>query len=139
MAERTYRINLDLPWPPSVNTYWRHPTFGKLAGRHLISQKGREYREIVKIIFENIRDTNALVTYACDVPIEIEIVAYPPDKRIRDIDNIIKSLLDALTYAGIWKDDNIIDALYIYRKTIIPKGMVNINVKAYLPKGIDKV
>ena len=40
-------VELTLPWPPSVNGYWRHPTTGKLAGRHLISEAGRAYREAV--------------------------------------------------------------------------------------------
>lgn len=37
-------IVLDLPFPPSANTYWRHPTRGPLAGRHLISEAGRNFR-----------------------------------------------------------------------------------------------
>ena len=35
-------IELTLPWPPSMNTYWR--TF---QGRMIISAKGREYRKAV--------------------------------------------------------------------------------------------
>lgn len=38
----------NLSWPPSVNKYWRHPTKGKLAGRHLISEEGRRYRSRTK-------------------------------------------------------------------------------------------
>ena len=32
-------IRLELPYPPSVNTYWR-----SVAGRVLISKAGRMYR-----------------------------------------------------------------------------------------------
>jgi crossover junction endodeoxyribonuclease RusA len=35
-------IELTLPWPPTVNTYWRN-----FNGRVLISAKGREYRKAV--------------------------------------------------------------------------------------------
>jgi crossover junction endodeoxyribonuclease RusA len=35
-------IEITLPWPPSVNTYWRN-----FDGRMIISAKGREYRETV--------------------------------------------------------------------------------------------
>ena len=41
-------LNYTLPYPPSVNTYWRHPSRGPLAGRHLISQEGRAYREAIR-------------------------------------------------------------------------------------------
>ncbi|WP_320725879.1 phage antirepressor KilAC domain-containing protein [Enterobacter ludwigii] len=37
-------MKLVLPFPPSVNTYWRAPNKGPLKGRHLISEKGRAYQ-----------------------------------------------------------------------------------------------
>lgn len=30
-------MKLVLPFPPSVNTYWRAPNKGPLAGRHLLA------------------------------------------------------------------------------------------------------
>lgn len=33
-------MKLVLPFPPSVNAYWRAPNKGHLAGRHLISADG---------------------------------------------------------------------------------------------------
>jgi Holliday junction resolvase RusA-like endonuclease len=46
MAEKTGSdfMKLVLPFPPSVNTYWRAPNKGPLKGRHLISEKGRAYQ-----------------------------------------------------------------------------------------------
>jgi Holliday junction resolvase RusA-like endonuclease len=35
-------IHITLPWPPSVNGYWR-----KWRGRMVISVEGRKYREAV--------------------------------------------------------------------------------------------
>jgi len=46
-TERISMIVIDLPWPPSTNHYWRSPNTGKLAGRTLISKKGRDYRKAV--------------------------------------------------------------------------------------------
>ncbi|MGQ7093073.1 RusA family crossover junction endodeoxyribonuclease, partial [Escherichia coli] len=37
-------MKLTLPFPPSVNTYWRAPNSGPLKGRHLISARGRAYQ-----------------------------------------------------------------------------------------------
>jgi hypothetical protein len=37
-------MKLTLPFPPSVNTYWRAPNKGPLKGRHMISEAGRRSR-----------------------------------------------------------------------------------------------
>ncbi len=36
-------MKLTLPFPPSVNSYWRAPNKGALTGKHLISANGRKY------------------------------------------------------------------------------------------------
>lgn len=36
-------LKLSLPFPPSVNSYWRAPKKGSLTGRHLVSAAGRKY------------------------------------------------------------------------------------------------
>ncbi|EOX9973808.1 crossover junction endodeoxyribonuclease, partial [Escherichia coli] len=36
-------MKLILPFPPSVNTYWRHPNKGAFAGKSLISSAGRKF------------------------------------------------------------------------------------------------
>jgi crossover junction endodeoxyribonuclease RusA len=38
---------------------------------------------------------------------------YPPDRRVRDIDNPLKALLDALRAAGMFADDRQIKRLLI--------------------------
>jgi len=96
-------IVLDLPWPPSVNTYWRHPTRGPLAGRHLISQQGRAYRDAVAA------DVRRRSLEPITGRLAVTVDAHPPDARKRDLDNIGKALLDALAYAGVIRDDGDID------------------------------
>lgn len=101
-------ITFRLPWPPSVNAYWRHPTKGPLAGRHLISREGREYRELVRAELHGMKPMTGLVRVSVDL--------YPPDARRRDIDNSMKALLDALGYAGVYADDSQITTLHIERR-----------------------
>lgn len=45
--------------------------------------------------------------------VEIIIYAYPPDDRRRDIDNVLKALLDALEKGGLYENDNQIRKLTI--------------------------
>jgi crossover junction endodeoxyribonuclease RusA len=65
-----------------------------MAGRHLISEAGRAYRiEIVALLFNT---PHTPLTG----PLKLTIRAHRPDNRRRDIDNILKPLLDALAHAG---------------------------------------
>ena len=97
---------ITLPWPPSVNHYWIRKGKG-----YCISPKGIKFRREVYYLSReakiNINSKNRLF---------IEIDAFPPDKRKRDLDNLLKSLLDALQYANVYEDDNQIDKILITRK-----------------------
>jgi|TARA_Y100000296_G_C4965588_1_gene153225 Holliday junction resolvase RusA-like endonuclease len=71
-----------LPYPPSLNTYYRY-----VNGRVLISRKGRAYKEIVAHIMRHMSPS--------DHPIELNIEMHPPDRRRRDVDNVLKCLVDS--------------------------------------------
>lgn len=88
-------VNIVLPYPPSVNSLYR--TF---RGRMLISKRGREWMKLA-VHEAKTQAAGWFVNGACS----IEIRAYVPDNRRRDIDNIGKGLFDCITHAGIWKDD----------------------------------
>lgn len=112
-----------LPYPPTVNRYWRHPSTGKLAGRHLISEEGRRYRLDVQraIIAQRVR--------AVAGRLAVHIVAHMPDRRTRDLDNITKAVLDGLTHAHIWVDDSVIDDLRITRGgSLVNGGQLQVTV-----------
>ncbi len=112
-------IQIALPWPPSTNTYWRHPTRGPLAGRHLISEQGRAYRATVIGIAPRLQLAGRLAVHG---------TVTPPDRRRRDIDNLLKSLLDSLTHAGVWLDDEQIDDLRITRSQAGKGGQVIVEI-----------
>lgn len=123
-------MNLTLPFPPSVNRYWRAPNKGPLAGRHLISAKGRAYQsDACAAIIEQLRK----LPKPSSAPAAVEIILFPPDARRRDIDNYNKALFDALTHAGIWEDDSQIKRMLVEWGPVTPKGKVEIKISKYEP------
>ena len=86
-----------------------------------MSKKGRDYKKLVraKCIAEKLNKK-------LDGRLKIVINCYPPDNRKRDIDNLLKSLLDALQSAGVYVDDSQIDCLIIKRMHTQKFGQVNV-------------
>ncbi|GAA4321837.1 RusA family crossover junction endodeoxyribonuclease [Pigmentiphaga soli] len=117
-----------LPYPPSVNGYWRTPRSGPIAGRTLISEAGRKYRAEIGALIAATRSAFGLTGR-----LRVEIAMHAPDKRQRDLDNITKSLLDALTHAGVWVDDSQIDDLRLRRERIIRGGQVVVSIEEIAP------
>jgi len=111
-------IEVVLPFPPSVNHYYR-----RVGPRTIISREGRAYREKVCAILACL----GLRTMEC--PLEVEIEVFPPDKRRRDIDNLQKSLLDALEHGGAYKDDSQIVRLVIERRAVVPGGKALVRIR----------
>ena len=98
------KTEIMLPWPPSVNTYWR-----MWRSRMVISKAGREFRAAVA---EQVAEQNA--AKFDDRPVVVVIRAYRPDKRKRDLDNLLKAALDSLSHAGVFDDDSQIQDLRIF-------------------------
>jgi crossover junction endodeoxyribonuclease RusA len=110
-------ITLTLPWPPTVNTYYRH-----VGRKTLISKGGRAYRDAVCMAVIEQRAKRV------EGRLAVHIVAYPPDRRRRDLDNLCKAALDALQHAGVFVDDGAIDDLSVYRSCIVAGGKIKVTV-----------
>lgn len=107
MASET--IQIILPFPPSVNGYWR-----AYQGRNILSKRGRQYRQDAMVA---IGKSMAVATAMNPLSgrLEVSLDLHPPDARRRDADNYSKGVLDALTHAGVWQDDEQIDRLHILK------------------------
>ncbi|MFP1759833.1 RusA family crossover junction endodeoxyribonuclease [Lonsdalea quercina] len=110
--------HLKLPWPPSVNTYWRHA-----RGRHYISKKGTEYRKfIIQLIQHQSLDIKT------PSRLKISITANAPDRRRRDLDNLQKAVFDSLTHAEFMLDDEQIDDFRVRRGGVEKGGSLDITI-----------
>jgi crossover junction endodeoxyribonuclease RusA len=109
-------IELQLPYPPSVNQYYR-----KFRNVMVISDRGRKFRSDVQAVVGKAR--------TMDGRLSVEIEVYPPDKRKRDIDNVCKATLDALAKAGVYRDDEQIDMLLITRQQVQKNGCLKVKIK----------
>lgn len=110
-------INVRLQWPPTVNTYYGNAK----NGRKYLTKRGKQYKEDAG--HDLLRQD---APKGLDGRLSVLIDAYPPDKRKRDIDNILKPLLDCLTDYGLWVDDEQIDDLRVRRKEIDKPGYVRV-------------
>ncbi len=110
-------LTVNLPFPPSVNHYWRHD-----KGVFHVSKEGKAYRKIVAAACYRLGHVEGSVN--------VEILAYPPDERTRDLDNLLKATLDSLAHAGVYGDDSQIDSLCIDRMR--PNGILRGRIVVYI-------
>lgn len=111
-------IYLRLPYPPSTNHYWLRNKNGGMR----ISPEGKAFRLGVLVA---VRATKARKMAGM---LSVGILSHPPDKRRRDIDNLLKATLDALQHAGLYADDNQISRLIIERGEPVKVGMLIVTV-----------
>lgn len=106
---------MELPYPPSVNHY-----LGVNGKRYFVNKKTQDYKWIVR----QRRPPIEVITVECG----LEILVYVPDKRKRDIDNLLKVLLDSLKSACVFKDDSQVKEIYISHEGQIKDGKVVVGV-----------
>ena len=113
-------VILDLPYPPSINHYWR-----RVGHRTLISREGRAFRRNVCALLGG----NSPRKPPSGGRIALAMDAVPPDRRRRDMDNIQKPVLDALEHAGVYEDDSQIDLLITKRCKVVPNGRLLVRIR----------
>jgi crossover junction endodeoxyribonuclease RusA len=113
-------IELVLPYPPSVNHYYRP---GERNGQRFLTARALDYRHAVSLIVAAARAKKRLKSR-----LALDVVVNCPDRRERDIDNLSKAVLDSLQAAGVFERDSQIDYLCVQRGSVVKGGMVSVVV-----------
>jgi crossover junction endodeoxyribonuclease RusA len=129
-------IELELPYPPSVNHYKTvgcvlTTNTGKLYQKRIDTKETKRFYSEVWIKWTQAKALDGLKSLS-GCAISVEVYLHSPDNRKRDIDNPCKVLLDSLQKAGVYDDDNQICRLLVQRMDIIPKGKVFVRIAEYL-------
>jgi crossover junction endodeoxyribonuclease RusA len=95
-------VMLTLPYPPSANTYWR-----RKGHQYFIAAAGKAFRTEVEAL------CRSMGLRPLAGPVALTVTLTPGDRRRRDIDNVLKPLLDALTHGGAWTDDSQVKRLIV--------------------------
>lgn len=98
-------VRYELPYPPSVNNYWH--ASGK---RRYISPAGKKFtEEVATNVYEQGYKRFGKASLG------ISVMIHPRSKRIFDLDNTLKAILDALMKANVYDDDSQFEYIEIAR------------------------
>lgn len=113
-------ILISLPYPPTVNNYWG---FSRKTGKQYVTTAGKNYRtQVLKYLTVNRVGKTLQGRLGCRIEVN------PPDKRRRDLDNVLKAALDAMEAGGVYLNDCQIDDLHVVRGTYEKGGRLNVRV-----------
>lgn len=119
-------INIDLPWPPSVNHYYGHRAIGKRVIKY-VKKEGKVFKAAVKEIIRPAILEHCNQHFMKPAKLAVCLHIYPPDRRRRDVDNLNKATLDALEDAGVYDNDCQIEQLMLVRHfdEIVKNGKIS--------------
>ncbi|QRV71479.1 RusA family crossover junction endodeoxyribonuclease [Methylophilales phage MEP301] len=115
-------IRLELPYPPSVNSYWRAN-----GHRRYISKEGVEFTKAVDLV---VKQSNAKSFE--EKKVAVSVMIHPRSKRKFDLDNTLKAILDALMKAGMYNDDSQIEYIEIARGEAVDGGKAVVHLYDYI-------
>ena len=116
-------ISFATPWAPSINHYYGNGG----RGRKFIKPEGVAFRMAVRQTAERHQ------LKADEGRLTVWVEAWPPDRRVRDLDNQGKALLDALQYAGVIENDALIDDLRFVRMPVVKGGLLRVFIYPFKP------
>jgi crossover junction endodeoxyribonuclease RusA len=116
-------VYVSLDWPPTGNH-----CYTVARGRKILATQGRRYRDEAIL-----RIKEQAAGKRVEGRLRVQIIVNPPDKRARDLDNLIKLPLDCLQKAGVIVNDAHIDELTVQRLHPCLDGLMQIYISEIQP------
>ena len=109
---------IELPYPPSVNHYWKSGRDRSGRPMRYLSTAAKDFKRAVSMLCGR--------KQAFSGRVGVRVLVWPPDRRTRDLDNLLKGLLDSITGAGVILDDCQIDEIHMMRESVRKGGAVQV-------------
>jgi len=109
---------LTLPYP--INCTVNH-LYIRTKKNVFVNKTAKNYKEIVYYLCLKEKKFE-------EKKVIVEIDLHPPDKRKRDLDNILKIVLDALEFAKIINNDCQITKLCVTKKEVVTNGCLKLKI-----------
>jgi len=122
----TMYLSFDLPFPPSVNTYYRSSFRSRSV---YLSKKGREYKDSMERVLTEMEAVYLNLPVFPTERLRIFVELIPGNRRSFDIDGRLKALLDAMEGYS-YTNDSQIDEIEVIRKPM-DKGKARCRVTIY--------
>ena len=120
-------VALRIPLPPSVNEYQPTMVRGGRPIRYLSDLAKKFKKNAQAAVLDQLGGWAQPLTG----PVRLTVTFFGRNKRLYDIDNRVKPLLDALTENKIWLDDGQVNELHVYRGPIAPpNGYCDVVIEA---------
>lgn len=123
---RMLLAEMRLPFPPSLNHYWRKDR----NGMH-ISDEGKRYIAMTRqlALLNGRGDTEFYLRVHKEAEpkqrLKVRAVFFCPDNMKRDLDNMFKVIFDCLTKANVWADDS--QVFELNARKILKRDYTNIH------------
>lgn len=121
-------MKILLPFPPSINTYWTQVVIRSKSGKTYrstaLSKRAKAFRREALTLIRKQYPVRRVIDY----PVKVLIHLHPPSLRKYDVDNFNKGILDVLTHANIWVDDELVHDLRIVKKCKTKGGATVVDI-----------
>jgi len=121
------RIEITLPWGPTLNTMYLNRKKGKGKGR-ILTEQARNWKLVATLIIKR-SEGFSVGLFPKGTPVHVHYLFNEPDKRRRDADNLFKPINDSLTNSKIIADDRQIRGGSFEFGERVKRGSVTITIK----------
>jgi len=119
-------LPLPLPLEPSAKQIWR---------KKRLSEQVKNYYLTVNSLIMTKRAKGILPQATITGDVKVAIKVLPGKRNKRDLDNNVKSLLDAFTKVKVWLDDSQVKEMSCKFGDTLVKGMVHIKTMGIRKEG----